>query len=263
MQSSQSLRCVRVEESAGLLSVILSRPPWNILNIEMLGELEQVFEDASLAGARAVMLYGEGRGFCAGAAVEDHLPEKVEAMLASFTRLLEAVHRASVPVIAAVHGVALGGGLELASAADILFAAADAQLGQPEVRLGAIAPGALFFLPRRLGYNRAADVLFSGRNLAAPEAKELGLVNFVYPGEKLLEEARNYATRLASLSGPVLRAYKQALLQASESPGSNLRQLERFYIDRIAPMPDNLEGLRSFIEKRPPVWAQSKEGELS
>ncbi|MBI4445259.1 MAG: enoyl-CoA hydratase/isomerase family protein [Acidobacteria bacterium] len=241
-------------EAEGVVSIVLDRPPWNILDTETLSELSGLLDSEVFQKARTVLLRGEGRGFCAGAAVEDHLPIKAQSMLESFCSVLEKLREIPVPTIAVVHGAALGGGLELACAADLLFAAEEARLGQPEIRLGAIAPAALLFLPERLGYHRAADLLLSGREVNGLEARTIGLADYVYPGSALLEEAVRYADRLASLSGPVLRACKEALRRNTLCLPTQLKSIEEFYMRRIVPLEDYTEGLNSFLEKRKPVW---------
>lgn len=250
----------RLEQNEGVLLVAFNRPPLNIMTIDMSRELERGLAAMDYQTVRVVLLYGEGRGFSAGTSIEDHLPEKAEAMLASFGALIHRVRSLPVPTIAVIHGLALGGGLELACAADILFAAEDARLGQPEIRLGAIAPIALVFLTRRLGYNRAADLLFSGREIDGRQAEAMGLVDFVYPASEVLEEARRYSRSLSDHSGSVLREYKQALLEASSYDRGELAEMGRFYLNNIVPQHDYVEGLSAFLQKRKPVWKDNREG---
>lgn len=251
--------CLNYSLEEGILHLELKRPPLNILDTELLDELNAFLREfAGSRKVRVLLLSGAGRCFCAGASVEEHLPGKVEFMLRSFSSLLDRLCRFPVPTVVAAHSHVLGGGLELACAADVFFAAGDATLGQPEILLGAIAPGALFFLSRRLGYHRAADLLFSGRSISGSEAFSLGLVDRVCESEKLLEEARTYARQVASLSSPVLREYKQALLSFSGLGDKPLESMTDFFLHRVATQSDYVEGMRAFLEKRSPQWEQEK-----
>ena len=262
MKSSDQPRWFGVDQQDGILSLALNNPPWNVLTTEMLEELNALLETGSTDDrVRAVLIFGEGRGFCAGSSVQEHLPGKVEEMLPRFRQVITRLGSFPVPTIAALHGVALGGGLELACAADIVFAAEDTKIGQPEIGLGAMAPAALVFLPQRIGYHRAADLLFSGRQITAGEARTMGLVEFVCSDAELLSEARKYARLIAAHSGPVLREYKRALLQASAHNDRRLQEMEELYLNEIVPQPDYLEGLKAFLEKRDPRWQQAGEGE--
>ncbi len=264
MKSSDQPRWLRVDQQEGILSLALNKPPWNILTTEMLEELNGLLERGSTdEGVRAALIFGEGRGFSAGSSVQEHLPGEVERMLPRFREVLCRLRSFPVPTIVALHGVALGGGLELACTADIVFAAEDTKIGQPEIRLGAIAPAGLVFLPRRIGYHRAADLLFSGRQITASEACAIGLVEFVCSPSELLSEARKYARLIASHSTPVLREYKRALLQASDHDDHRLQEMEDIYFKEIVPQPDYLEGLTAFLEKREPRWRQASQKENS
>jgi cyclohexa-1,5-dienecarbonyl-CoA hydratase len=125
----------------------------------------------------AVLLDAEGPHFSFGASVEEHLPERCADMLSGLHTLIRQMLDCPVPILVAIKGQCLGGGLELAAAGHLLFAAPDAQLGQPEIKLGVFAPAASCLLPERIGQGAAEDLLYSGRSISGEEAWRLGLVN--------------------------------------------------------------------------------------
>lgn len=249
---------VDTTRAEGVLEIALDSPPYNILDHPLIDELESALSAAADEELGAVLLHARGKGFCAGVSVEDHLPDRVERMLERFVDLLTAVHRCPIPTVGVLHGTSLGGGLELACALDVLFAAPGTRLGQPEIKLAAIAPAALCFLPRRVGFNRAADLLLTGRTVTAEEAAAWSLVDFVANEGDVLEQGRGYARKLAGASRPVLRAYKEGLLQSHGVSEEELRAMNSLYLDRVAPEADYLEGITAFLEHRRPTWRRDR-----
>jgi cyclohexa-1,5-dienecarbonyl-CoA hydratase len=158
-------------------------------------------------------------------------------------------------VVAAINGAALGGGLELALACDILLARDGARMGQPEIRLGVLPPFAAVVLPRLLGRARALDLCLSGRTFDAAEARGMGLVQHVFPQASFADDAEAYVADVASLSRPVLRLTKRAVVASLDvSLEEALRATERLYLDELMRLADAREGLAAFLEKRQPVW---------
>lgn len=254
--SPQVAASVRLHEEGGIARMLLDRPPVNVLDLEALGQLELLLDQvAAQEGVRALCLSGEGKAFCAGVAVEDHLPERVEATLGRFGRVTERLLELPFPVVAAVHGPALGGGCELAAACDVVLAREDATLGQPEIRLGVFPPAAAALLPRLLGRQRALDLILTGRVLDAEEARREGLVQRVFPSGTYEEEVDAYLSRLAGLSRPVLRLAKRAVVEGLERPVREaMHRAERLYLDELMELRDPLEGLDAFLDRREPVW---------
>lgn len=246
---------VWLDRGGRLLCCRLARPKANVLDAVMIGALaaalRQHREQTEIA---AVLLDAEGPHFSFGASVEEHLPAKCAAMLAEFHALLQAMLDFPAPILVAVRGQCLGGGLELASAASLLFASPDAKLGQPEIALGVIAPAASCLLPARIGAGAADDLLLSGRSLDAAEAARLGLVTLVAdnPEEAALAWfERNLATKSAA-------AIRFANLAARGELADLFRRriagVERLYLDGVMATRDALEGLSAFLEKRPANW---------
>jgi cyclohexa-1,5-dienecarbonyl-CoA hydratase len=160
-----------LEQDGALLRLRLARPKANIVDAAMIAALSGAF--VAYRGnpvLRGVLLDAEGPHFSFGASVEEHLPERCAAMLASLHALILAMVEFPVPILVAVRGQCLGGGLEVALAGGLIFAAPDAQLGQPEMQLGVFAPAASVLLPYRVNRPAAEDLLFSGRSVSGAEA---------------------------------------------------------------------------------------------
>ena len=175
-------------------------------------------------------------------------------MLPEFHALFEDLLDSGKVLLAALQGMCLGGALELASACQRVFATPGAGLGQPEIKLGVIAPVASLLLPRRIGQARADDLLLSGRTILAEEALALGLIDEV--ADDPLEAARAWhRTHLLPLSGAALshavRASRWELRRALD----RLPELERLYLNELMTTQDATEGLTSFLEKREPQWS--------
>ncbi len=247
---------VRVERRGRLAEVTLDRPPLNVLDIAMLEVLDRELVGLEAEGATsAILLRGAGTSFCAGVDVADHGPDRVARMIGTFHRVVERLLACPVPVVAAVHGAALGGGCELALACDVVLLRDDARLGQPEIRLGVFPPAAAVLLPRLLGRQRAADLVLSGRIVRAEEAVRMGLASRAMPAEGFDDAVRDYAEGLAGLSDPVLRTAKRALRVGAEGGQAEaMARVERIYLDELMKLEDAHEGLAAFLEKRDPVW---------
>jgi cyclohexa-1,5-dienecarbonyl-CoA hydratase len=238
-----------------VLRLRLARPKANVLDAAMIGALaaalEQHWERADLS---AVLLDADGPHFSFGASVEEHLPPKCAEMLADFHALLQAMLDFPAPILAAVRGQCLGGGLELASAGALIFAAPDAKFGQPEVALGVIAPAASCLLPARIGPGAAVDLLLSGRSMDAAEARRLGLVAAVSENPEDAALAW-YEQHLAAKSAAAIRFANEAARAAlAEGFRRHIGALERLYLDGVMATHDALEGLNAFLEKRAANW---------
>jgi len=249
---------VRVAIAGGVARVILDRPQVNVLTIAMLEELDAALTTAAAhPGVKLVLLAGAGKCFCAGVDVAEHAPALVNRMLTTFHRTIGTLLSLEVPVIAAVHSAALGGGMELALACDLVLAAEDLRMGQPEIGLGVFPPAAAALLPRLIGRQRAMDLILTGRTVAAGEALSRGLVSAVFPAGEFAHRVHDYTAQLAALSGPVLRLAKRAVLAGLDVPaGEAIARAERIYLYELMPLPDAHEGIAAWVGKRPPVWAE-------
>jgi cyclohexa-1,5-dienecarbonyl-CoA hydratase len=249
-------RHVRIEREGGLRRLILDRPPLNVLDIPMLREVDEAAAEVHAdPGAVALVVTGAGKAFCAGVDVADHTEDRVGEMIEVFHAALTRLLALEIPVVAALNGAALGGGLEVALACDIVLAREGAKLGQPEIQLGVFPPFAAVVLPRLLGRARAMDLCLSGRTFTAEEGLAMGLVQHVFPRDTFAEDTGRYLASLAGLSGPVLRLTKSAVSEGGHAPLKDaLHDIERLYLDDLMKLEDAREGLAAFLEKRPPVW---------
>jgi cyclohexa-1,5-dienecarbonyl-CoA hydratase len=247
---------IRVEKEGGLRTLVLERPPVNVLDIKMLEQLrtavQEIREDPD---ASVLLVTGEGKAFCAGVDVSDHTEDRVGRMIEVLHHALTDLMALEIPVVAALNGAALGGGLELALACDVIVARERAKLGQPEIRLGVFPPFAAVILPRLIGRGAALDLCLSGRTIPAEEAHALGLVQQVLPADDFPTSARAYALDLASLSPAVLRLTKRVVVDGLDRPVDDaLRAAEERYLNDLMRLDDAHEGLAAFLEKRDPVW---------
>ena len=246
---------VELEKDGALLRLRLSRPKANIVDAAMIGALRAALrEHLSGARLRAVLLEAEGPHFSFGASVEEHLPGSAAAMLRELHGLILELVASPVPVLVAVRGQCLGGGLEVAAAGHLIFAAPGATLGQPEIRLAVFAPAASCLLPERIGQSRAEDLLFSGRSIGAEEAHRIGLVDAVADDPSGAALAY-FEEHLAKRSASALRfAVRAARFDFVARVRRKLAEVERLYLEELMATRDAVEGLTAFIAKRPPVW---------
>ena len=244
-----------LERDGALLRLRLDRPKANLVDAEMIAALHAALTQYRRhVMLRGVLIDAEGPHFSFGASVEEHLPDRCAAMLESLHALLLELLEFPVPVLVAVHGQCLGGGLELALACGRIFAAPGAQFGQPEIKLGVFAPAASALLPYRVSQPAAEDLLLTGRSVAAPEAAAMGLVQAVAedPAGAALawfdqhlqgKSAAALACALVAARGPMQHQVRE-----------RLRELERLYLDWLMRTHDANEGLSAFLEKRQPAW---------
>ena len=247
---------LRTQVEGGIATLTLDHPPLNILTRAVLAELTQALATlADDAGVRVLLLTAAGKHFSAGADVGEHLPPQHEALIPEFVDAIETLAAFPLPVIAAVRGRCLGGGCELALAADLIVAGEGATFGQPEILLGVTAPAACVLLPRRAQPGFAAEVLFTGDAVSATRAHAGGMVQHVVPDGAVEDEALALARRIARHSGATLRAVKRAMAETAGTPRAQaLRTAGRLYVDEVMRTEDAIEGLTAFTEKRPATW---------
>ncbi len=246
---------IRLARDGALLHILLNRPKANIVDGEMIAALDRAFADhAGDANLKAVVLGAQGPNFSFGASVKEHLPDDCAAMLAAMHGLVLRILDYPVPVLVAIQGQCLGGGLEIATAGHLLFAAPGARLGQPEIKLAVFAPAASCLLPERIGQARAEDLLLSGRSLSGQEAVAAGLVTAL--DESPIDAATEYFdNHLAPLSGAALRvAVRAARTGFSKRVHDKIAAVEKLYLEDLMATRDAVEGLGAFIEKRTPQW---------
>jgi len=242
----------------GVARITLNHPPLNIIDIPLMAEMRAAISRAgSTAGAKILVIDHHGKAFSAGVSIQDHTSDKVEKMLEEFHGIFRLLHTLDVPTIALVDGMALGGGCELAIFCDMVLASDHARFGQPEIKLGVFPPVAAVLFPHLIGRNRTLELLLSGETIGAAEAKEIGLVNKVFPVESFPEKCEEFIGRLTSLSGPVLKLTTRAVNRGVHGEfGEALTTVEQIYLRELMQTEDAREGLNSFLEKRKPVWKE-------
>ncbi len=246
---------VALERDGALLRLTLARPKANIIDAAMIAALHAALrEHRGRHGLRAVLLAAEGPHFSFGASVEEHLPDRCAAMLASLHAMLLAMLEFPVPILVAVRGQCLGGGLEVALAGGPIFASPDAQLGQPEMKLGVFAPAASCLLPYRVSHAVAEDLLLSGRSLTGADAKALGLVEANADDPEAAALAY-FDTHLAPKSSAALAC---AITAVRAPLVANVRrrvdELVDLFVGTLVGTGGGNEGNAAFIARRRPPW---------
>jgi cyclohexa-1,5-dienecarbonyl-CoA hydratase len=240
----------------GLGRVVLSNPPVNILTRDLMASLRQ--ELASLAAEqslRVLLLSAEGKHFSAGADVGEHLPPTFEEMIPEFIDTVAAIDTFPLPVVAAVQGKCLGGGFELAMAADMIVAGESASFGQPEIILGVLPPAACALLPYMCPTGVAAELVYTGEAFSAEEAQRAGLIRRVVPDAELESAALELAGTMTRHSGAALRIAKRMLRGGRQAArAAALSRAGDMYVDALMDTKDAVEGLQAFLEKRRPTW---------
>ncbi len=253
---------ISTQREGGVLSVTLDRPKANAIDLatsRTMGETFKAFRDdpelrvaiLSTAGDRFFSAGWDLKAAAAGDAVDG------DYGVGGFGGLQE-LRGLNKPVIAAVNGMAVGGGFELALSCDLILASEDATFALPEIRAGTLADAATVKLPKRMPYHVAMDLLLTGRWMDAAEAKHWGLVNEVLPKEKLMERVWELARLLESGPPLVFAAIKEVAREAEalsfQDAMNRITKRQFATVDKLYGSEDGLEGFRAFAEKRDPVW---------
>ena len=248
---STAVNSVRLEVGGPRATITLARPPLNVINGAMMDEIVDALAAVAKSPAKLLVLRGEGKVFSAGADVAEHLPPDVASLLDRLRHVATALASLEIPSVVYAHGAALGAGLEVALVADLIYCAPGTKLGQPEIALGVMAPLSAAYLPSQIGLRRANDLLLSGRTITPDEAKSWGVIN------DIVDEAgfESIVAGLLQRSRPALMATKHALAKGrTRTFDAALRETVSIYLDELMKAQDPVEGLKAFLEKRPPVF---------
>ena len=243
------------EADGRLLRLRLDRPKANLVDAGMIAALDRALaEHVGKSKLSAALLDAGGPHFSFGASVEEHLPGQCAAMLAGLHRLILRMVESPVPILVAVRGQCLGGGLELALAGHLMFVAPDANLGQPEMKLGVFAPAASCLLPELVGPQRAFDLLVSGRSITGAQAAAMGIAHeaVVDPEHAALAYFEEHLKPKSASS--LHYAVKAARLDYVARVKDKIRAVERLYLDELMATHDAVAGLEAFIAKRSAQW---------
>jgi cyclohexa-1,5-dienecarbonyl-CoA hydratase len=242
----------------GVGKIVLSKPPLNVLNIEMMREINDVLEGLNGDPSVKALVFEAAEGskaFSAGVDVSEHTAEQVEEMIEVFHRIFRLLDGLEIPTVAVVDGAALGGGCELVLFCDMVIASEKASFGQPEIQVGVLPPIAVVALSEIIGPKKTMEMVLTGDRIRADEAERLGLVNKVVAPEELQAAAMEFVGKLAKLSGAILRITKRAVRVGSVGSFTDgLAAVEDLYMGPLMDTEDAHEGLAAFMEKRPPAW---------
>jgi len=253
MTHSQTIQTSYAE---GVARLTFARPKHNVFNIAMMQEFNAALKTLiAEKDLKCVVIQGQGPSWCAGVDVGDHRPELVDQMIGTFNQALQSIEAIPVPVIAAVHGACLGGGMEFAIACDMVVAAKKAKFGQPEVKLGFFPPYAAIRLPALVGPAKTIEICATGRTYSADEAVAMGFVSRAVEDEQFDAEISKLVGEIQTSSPLILRLNKQAV-KAHLGMGFSkaIDSVSDLFLNTLMKTEDTLEGIASFYEKRKSVW---------
>jgi cyclohexa-1,5-dienecarbonyl-CoA hydratase len=245
------------ERDGQLLRLRLARPKANLVDAPMIVALHSALQGNRGGPLLGAVLDHEGPHFSFGASVEEHLADRCEGMLKALHALIVEMLEWPAPILVAVRGQCLGGGLEVAMGGSRIVAAPDARLGQPEIKLGVFAPAASCLLPFRVNQSAAEDLLVSGRAVLADEARAIGLVAEVAADPVAAALAwfdSHLAGKSAASIGYAMRAARVAMVPEVRR---RIGEVERLYLEGLMATRDANEGLAAFLEKRAPAWTHA------
>ncbi|MGD2023940.1 MAG: enoyl-CoA hydratase/isomerase family protein [Desulfobacterales bacterium] len=247
---------LKVAKDEGVARITFDRPKHNVFDIELMNELiaelKVLVADNEL---KCLVLNGEGPSFCAGVEVSDHKPEMADKMIETFNQIFDLLDQLEVPTLASVHGFCLGGGMEAAIACDIVVAARSAQFGQPEIKLAFLPPYAAVRLPHLVGPAKAIEICTTGKRYSAEEAQKMGMIGHVVEDDQLAEATDKLVKEIQYNSPLMIRLNKQAVKKhlGMELPRA-IQGASDLFLKTLMKTEDVLEGIKSFEEKRKPVW---------
>ena len=251
---------IKLEKENDIAIITLNRPPFNPLNTQVFSDLGKALEEVEAdASIKSVIITGAGeKAFAAGADVNEiisHTPIQQHKFLKLILAVFNKLENLEKPTIAAVNGLALGGGCELTLACDFRIAAENAKFGQPEINIGVIpGGGGTQRLPRLIGLPRAKEMLFLGEAIDAATAEKYGLVNKIVSKEQLLDAAKEYAKKLGSKPPETLKVLKKTVNtgQNIDLPSALNLEIDSFIVTFATD--DRVEGINDMLEKRKPVF---------
>ncbi|MFQ5691921.1 MAG: enoyl-CoA hydratase/isomerase family protein [Nitrospinota bacterium] len=245
------------EEGAGRVTITINRPPLNLIDLETFEEMNQALKRArDVPGLKAIVLTGTGnQAFSAGITIESFTPQRVQGFIDIARSTLSVLEDLGIVTIAAIKGLALGGGCELACCCDLILAADTAQFGFPEIKAGLFPPVGVAVLPRWVGPRKTLELVLTGESISAEKAQDLGLVNAVYPLEEFDRAVTRFVGRINRASAAVLRIARRAVYASINADlQTALERSSALYLHDLLNTEDAHEGLAAFREHRRPRW---------
>ncbi len=239
-----------------LTRLTLRRPPLNFLNIEMLRQLQQQFESMGEAPpGRVLVVDSDCAAFCAGLEMAEMTGDALFLLLDEYHAVAQSLGSFPRPTIAVVRSMALGAGNELASCCDFVLASVQATFGQPEIKVGAIPSLAPLLLPPRIGMQRTLQMILTGNPVDAREAERIGLIHRAVAEDRLDAAVEELVTSFRGSSSAVMEiALRAARGSRLRELGNHLREIQSLYLNELMDCEDPAEGIKAFLEKRPPQW---------
>lgn len=255
-------RVILTEFYDGVFVITLNRPKQkNAFNKPMLDQWVEALEFAkSNEDIKVILITGNGDSFCSGGDMNDMKTvlspaETKEYLWKNVHRVALTIHDIDKPIICAINGIAVGAGLDMALMADIRIMADTAKVSEGYINVGLIpGDGGAYYLPRIVGYSKALELLWSGDFISASEAKEMGLVNMVYPSEAFFEKSLEYAKSLAAKPQVAVRLIKRTVKQSIKSDLRSSLDLVSSHFAIVKSTEDHQEAVNAFLEKRKPVF---------
>lgn len=255
-----SVANIKYAESKNFAQLTIDSPPANALSSSIIQEIDEFLDDIeSNPKMKAVIIHGEGRFFSTGADIKEFTdinePMQFSELSEKGQKVFERIEKFHVPVIAAIHGAALGGGLELAMSCHMRIVAKNAQIGLPELTLGLI-PGfaGTQRLPQLVGAPKAMEMMLTAEAITGKEAAQLGLANKAVAEEEVLEQAKGIATKIAEKSKPTIEKIMELVNYAKTGQYSEGAKQEADAFGMLFGTEDAKEGISAFLEKRKPKF---------
>lgn len=248
------------EEGASRVTITINRPPLNLIDLKTFEEMQEALRMARLvSGLKVLIITGKGdQAFSAGITIESFTDKRIHRFIEIAHNTIGMLEELDLVTIAVIRGMALGGGCELACCCDLVLAEDGAQFGFPEVRAGLFPPIGVAILPRLVGIKKALEIVLTGEIYSAHEAKEIGIVNSVYPKEDFERAVTRLAGRINRSSASVLRIARRALYASADTDlGTALDRSGSLYLNDLMNTEDAHEGLSAFREHRRPRWKNS------
>ncbi len=247
---------LKVEIDTFVARITLCNSPLNVIDLQMALQLHQALaEIESRSDISTIVLQGSARAFSAGVDIKAHLPEQIHEMLAAFHAVIRAIVASRTVTIAAVRGVCLGGGAELAAVCDMVYTARNTRWGFPEIKLASFPPVAAVALAALIGQKRAGELILTGREFSGDEAAAMGLATRSVAAEKLESVVKGTLAELRQLSPVALLHAKKAIYAWDAMHfDKGLARAEKVYLDELISTADAREGIIAFLDKRAPKW---------
>lgn len=246
------------EVKEGIAIITINRPPYNVLDIKTMREMDQALQEVKGRQKELKLLVitqAGDKAFSTGVDVKDHTSDKVDEMIEVFHQIFRIMATLDLPTLAVVNGHALGGGCEVAIFCDMVIASEKSQFGQPEIKLAVYPSMVVAWLYRLIGAKKTFEIILTGDSIDAKEAERIGLINLAVPEDRLAEEVEKFIKRLTDKSSVALKWAKRAVLAGMDVDFEQaLQRSETIYKGDLMSTHDAKEGLTAFMEKRKPVW---------